>query len=317
MKTVNPLLKITNDFSLSEVLTFKVGGRCKYFIEVENIDQLENALLFSKQQYIPYLILGGGSNLLVSDSGFEGIVIKIKFDRVDILNGNIHCMSGVTISKLVDVAVEAELSGLEWAGGLPGTIGGGVRGNAGAFNGCTANLVDEISFMSTDGKIETINNAECKFGYRESIFKNNNNIIISVKLNLSPGKKENISKLTLKRINYRKEHHPLEYPNAGSVFKNIDNPDLVQKCIEVDPEIKKHIHLWGGKKVSAGFLIERCGLKGKIIGQAQVSEKHANFIINKNNAKANDILELINLIKATVMKNYDLMLEQEIQLIGF
>jgi UDP-N-acetylmuramate dehydrogenase len=209
------------------------------------------------------------------------------------------------LSELVKLAEENSLSGLEWAAGIYGTVGGAIRGNAGAFGGQILDVVKIVEYFDIQKeKIEQCGIKECFFDYRTSIFKKNKNfIILSCELELKKGEKENIKQKIDNYKSYRAEHHPLNYPSAGSVFKN---PEPTEKIIKDYPEIVKN------GVVPAGFLIEQAGLKGKVIGGAQISEKHCNFIINLGNATAKDILELIKIAKENVENKFKINLEEEI-----
>ncbi len=304
---------------LAKYTTFKIGGRAKYFFVAKNEKELIKALMWAKEKKVPYFILGGGSNLLVSDKGFKGLVIKCQMSNVKCQNQNstlktIKVDGGVSLSKLVSLAAKKGFSGLEWAAGIPGTVGGVVCGNAGAFGSCVAEVVESIKVLTTYNlQLTTYNNKNCKFSYRNSIFKNNKNLIIlSVELQLRKGNKTEIQKKVSEYLNYRKKIQPLN-SSAGCVFKNIEIANLKNKnTLEIIPEKK----IKGGK-LPAGYLIEKVGLRGKRQSQAQISKKHANFIVNLGGAKAKDVIYLINLTKRKVKKKFGVELKEEIQYIGF
>ncbi|PIS39368.1 MAG: UDP-N-acetylenolpyruvoylglucosamine reductase [Candidatus Nealsonbacteria bacterium CG08_land_8_20_14_0_20_38_20] len=307
------LPNIKKNVSLKEDTTFKIGGRAKYFYDAKNKEDLIRAILAAKKFKLPFFILGRGSNILVADKGFDGLAIKIKNEKLKMKNYNskfkIFCQSGVPLAKLVSKSLQIGATGLEWAIGIPGTIGGAIRGNAGAFNKSMTNIVKSVEVLEITGgqmqnakckmqndnakfKIKEYKNKDCKFSYRESIFKKNKNLIIlSAELQLKKGNKNKIKEKMKEYLNYRKETQPLNFPSAGSVFKN-------------------------PKVFSAGELIEKCGLKGKRLGGAKISEKHGNFIINLGNAKAGDVAGLINLIKQKVKKKFGIILEEEIEYLG-
>ncbi len=289
---------IQKDVSLKDYTTFKVGGPAKYFFVARTKEDLIKAVKVAKKLKLPLFILGGGSKLLVSDKGFEGLVIKIQNSKFKIQNenskGKIFCEAGILLSFLVSVAAKKSFTGLEWAIGIPGTAGGAIYGNAGAFGKSMAEIVKEVEAIDIKNlKIKKLKNKECKFGYRDSIFKRKKNLIIlSVNLQLEKGDKKEIKKKIREYLKYRKETQPLNFPSAGSIFKNPSG-------------------------FSAGELIEKCHLKGKRIGNAQISKKHANFILNLGNAKAEDIEKLIKLAKKEVKNKFGIELKEEIQFLGF
>ena len=254
---------IKRNVSLKEFTTFRIGGKAKYFFVAKNEKELIEAVRFAKDNKLPFFILGGGSNLLVSDKGFKGLVIK----------------AGRPLALYVS-------KGLEWAAGIPGTVEGAVFGNAGAFRGSMKDEVEAVKvFNVKTEKTSVFENKDCKFAYRSSIFKKKKNLIIlSVKIK---SKKINSNKIK-EYLKIKKERQPLGYPSAGSIFKNPLN-------------------------YSAAELIEKCGLKGKKIGGAKISEKHANFIVNLSKARSKDVKSLINLVKKEVKKKFKINLEEEIQ----
>ena len=280
---------LKKDVLLKNYTIFKIGGPAKYFFVARTKENLVSAIKKARENNWPCFVLGGGSNVLVSDKGFKGLVIKIQNTKYKIQDTEIVAEAGVFLGTLINVATKLSLTGLEWAAGIPGTLGGAVFGNAGAFGQSMKDIVREVELFDTKvGKIKVFKNKDCKFSYRESIFKKNKNlIIISLILKMKKGRKKEIQKKIKKYLAYKKETQPLSYASAGSVFKNPP-----------------------GK--SAGELIEKAGLKGKTIGGAQISKKHANFIINKGKAKAEDVKKLISLVKKTVKKKFGTSLEEEI-----
>jgi len=316
--------------SLKNYTTFKIGGRAKYFFAAKTKGDLIEAVSVAKKLRLPFFILGGGSNLLISDDGFKELVIKIENLKLKIENSKLIVDAGVSLSKLVDISTKRGLTGLEWAVGIPGTVGGAVFGNAGAFQKSMKNVVKEVEvYDAKELRIENYELSDCQFGYRDSVFKQKKNqstkqsfvlgrapkhiknlcarcpdlIILSVVFKLKKGRKSEIKKKIKEYLNYKKETHPLNYPSAGSVFKN-PSPSQVF--------LKKFGRASG---FSAGELIQKCGLKGKKIGNAKISEKHANFIVNLGNARAKDVKKLINLAKKEVKKKFKINLEEEIELL--
>jgi UDP-N-acetylmuramate dehydrogenase len=293
MENINKLLPgVRKNVSLKNYTTFRIGGRAKYFFVVKTKEDLISAILVAKKIKLPFFVLGGGSNLLVSDKGFNGFVIKILNTKYQILKNKITAEAGITLGKLVNASAGAGLTGMEWAAGIPGTVGGAVFGNAGwpSNKKNISSVIEWVEVFNTkDLKTKILKNKNCKFGYRDSVFKHKKNLIIlSTCLRLKKWKKEKIKKAILEILKKRKKKIPFGF-SAGSVFKN-------------------------QRGSSAGLLIEKCGLKGKMIGGAKISEKHANFIINFKNAKAKDIKNLINLAKNKVKNKFGVKLEEEIQI---
>jgi UDP-N-acetylmuramate dehydrogenase len=305
--------QIQKNISLAQYTTFKIGGTAKYFFAANNTDDLVRAVEFVKNKQLPYFILGGGSNLLVSDDGFNGLVMLMNNEGRTVSNNIIFAEAGTRLSDLVKISTKAGLSGLEWAAGIPrATLGGAIRGNAGAFGFNISDLVKQVKVLKENLEIVDYQVQDCCFNYRDSIFKRsfirsptpnelgvgllnsllNSDIILSAKLELKQGNQEKSQRIIKEYLRQRKEKQPLESFSAGSVFKNPSNQ-------------------------SAGYLIEQSGLKGKKVGQAMVSEKHANFIINLGGAQAKDVIKLIQLIKRTIKEKFNIDLEEEIQYLGF
>lgn len=283
---------VQKNVSLAPYTTFKIGGKAKYFYEAKSKEDLVKAIKAAKEAGLPFFILGGGSNILVSDKGFNGLVIKIQNTKYEIQDMRVVADAGVLLNKLVDESVRVGLTGLEWATGIPGTVGGAVRGNAGAFGVSMADTVKSVEvFNINSGSMDQWSNGSVEFGYRDSIFKRDKDLIIfSVVLELKKGNKE-ISKRVIKRhLAYRKKRQSL-LSSAGSVFEN--------------PFDK-----------SAGYLIEQCGLNGKKINKAMIYKEHGNFIVNLGNAKAKDVIKLINLCKKKVREKFRIELKEEIEYLG-
>ena len=300
---------------LKDYTTFKIGGPAKYFFIVKNEKDLINAIKFAKEKKLKIFILGGGSNVLFSDKGFNGLVVKIDFKEIKILENKIMTDSGVELSKFANIVSKNGFSGFEWAVGIPGaTVGGSVFGNAQAFN---QKISDSIKFVKTLDlktlKIKDFSKEQCNFSLKNSIFKKNKNLIIlSIVFDLKKGNEKEIKEKVNNFLKHRKKFHPIEFPSAGSIFvnpeKKIKNKNLLKKYPEFVEFNKKGV-------IPAGYLIEKCELRGKKIGGAQISEKHANFIINFKNAKSKDVLDLINLAQKKVKKEFKINLEIEEQII--
>lgn len=309
-------LKLRKNFPLAPLTTFKIGGPADYFFEVRNLKELKMALFEMKKKNLPFFILGGGSNLLIADEGFRGGVIKINNDKIKIKKIDDHyefiCGAGCLLSELLRKSLEKEAIGLEWAIGIPGTVGGATCGNSGAYGHSFGELIKEVEvFNPLTFKREILPAKKCQFSYRESIFKKEPLIIWQVSLILKKGSRVASEELMKAYLQERKTKIP-PYPSAGSVFKNIEVEKLDQKLLEKIPSEK----IKGGK-IAVAYLIEKAGLKGKRIGGAEISSQHANFIVNKGRAKAKDVLALIELVKKTIKKKFNLDLELEIRLVGF
>lgn len=288
------LVKIEKDISLSTLTTYKTGGIAKLVVYPNNINNLKQMLKLIHKYNINYFILGKGSNTLFSDKEFNGVIIKLdKLNNFEIKETEIYVESGMILSKLVQASVKNELTGLEFAIGIPGTIGGAIYMNAGAYGNNMSNIVKSVIVLDEKLQIEEIPLEKLKFDYRYSIFQANKNLIcVAANIKLEHGNHDEIASKIKENLLKRKNSQPLEYPSAGSVFRN--------------PEGNY-----------AGKIIEELGLKGKNIGGAEISTKHANFIINKNNASSSDILNLIKLVQKEVKDEYKIDLKLEQQLVNW
>lgn len=286
--------KLETNVLLSKYTTYKVGGKAKVLAYPKNIEKLITLLKWVKTNNISYKMLGNGSNLIFSDADYNGILIKLtEFDDIEIFDNKIRVGAGYSLMKLSRIALKNSLTGLEFAAGIPGTVGGAVFMNAGAYKSDMGYIVQMIKVLTPDFRIVTLENKELAFHYRTSFLKTHPNYIcLEATIKLEKGKKEAIEEVMKSRLQRRKEAQPLEYPSAGSVFRN--PPGMF-----------------------SGELIENCGLKGKKIGGAQVSEKHANFIINTGNATANDVKELIDYVKKEVEKKYHVSLTTEQEFVNW
>ena len=297
---------LKEDIPLAKFTSFNIGGRAKYFFEGNNKREIIKAVSLAKQEDLPFFILGGGSNLLVDDKGYQGLVIKIQNSGLKIQKENsnfkVAAGAGTSLSLLVSNAAENGLSGLEWTVGIPGTLGGAIYGNAGAFGKSMKDVVKEVEvFDAKDLQVKIYSLEDCRFDYRESIFKKDKNLIIlSAVLELKKGEKKEIENKMKRYLSERKKKQPMGFACAGSVFKN---PSFAQTSRRFMTD----------RELSAGELIERCGLKGRSIGGAKISEKHANFIINLGKAKFSDVRRLIDLIKKRVRSKFGIELEEELQ----
>ena len=275
--------------------TFKIGGPAECFIKIKTKEELKEILNIAKENKIPVTILGNGSNILVLDGGIEGITLTIQIEYIDIKqNGEkykIYVGGGYKLSKLAQICLKNEISGFEELSGIPGTIGGAVSMNAGAHGKEMKDVVEKIKCVDINGNEKEFSNEEANFEYRKSIFKGNSYIVTEVVLNLEKGKKEEIKAKMDEYAQYRKTKQPIEYPSAGSTFKR-------------------------GKDYITAKLIDDAGLKGYSIGDAVVSTKHSGFVINKGNASAKDVLDLVKYIKDTIEEKFNKQIELEIEVVG-
>jgi len=305
-------MNIEKNIELKKYTTFKIGGPAKYFVEVKTIEELQECLIFAKENSLEIFILGGGSNILISDQGFNGLVIKITINILEFKGNNITVGSGVILSYLLNQSLEKSLIGLEFATGIPGTVGGAVRGNAGTYGLAMSNVVKKIKYLDEEYNIQEMNNNEAQFKYRHSIFKEKQYIILEVEIELEKRDTKESYKLVKERLKYRQDTQPNK-PSAGCIFKNLsfkdlDIDNLREKGIEID-KFTKH------EKIPAGYLIDRVDLKGKTIGGVKISEIHANYIVNVDNGTAEPVIMLISLIKQQVRDKYGIELKEEIQLV--
>ncbi len=320
MNLEKELKGLKKDISLSEHNTLKVGGRARMFIEVDNKEDLKNAIYLANYNHIPYYILGEGTNILISDRGFDGIIIKnkIKHSEFDGEKEYLIAGSGASMGSLVLGAKKHGLSGLEWASGLPGTLGGAIFGNAGC---CGSSISEHIDFVDVLDPVSLtfkhLLNDDCQFKYRESVFKKNGYIILGAMLKLKKDDPVNIMNKMAENMVFRKDHQPLSMNSEGCVFKNIDLSLRDDAPVNLWKDIPEFSVFVKKGMVPAGFLIDRAGLKGLKIGGASVSERHANFIVSDKDAKASDIYLLIKEIKKRVKEKFSIELEEEVRLLGF
>ena len=294
-KCVSEETSILENELMSKHTSFKIGGMADIFVNVKKEDDVKKVLEYSDENQIPLTIIGNGSNLLVKDGGIRGIVLRVdieefyleKKDEEYIVKVGAGVKNGYVAQKLL---IE-EIEGFEFAAGIPGSIGGAIRMNAGAHGGEMKNIVLETKCIDKKGNIKILSNEEQKFEYRNSIFSTNEYIILSTKLRLNKGIYKEIKSKMDEYSVWRKEHQPLEYPSAGSTFKR-------------------------GEDFITAKLIDECGLKGYNIGGAEVSTKHAGFVVNKGDAKAKDVLNLTKYISQMIYEKFGKKVELEVQVIG-
>lgn len=287
--------KILFNEPMNKHSTFRIGGPAECLIKIGNVNELKEILKFVKENAITLTIIGNGSNILVSDKGIRGITLIINIEKLEIQDNNdevkVNVGAGEKIGKLARVFLEKEITGLEELSGIPGTIGGAVRMNAGAHGKEMKDIVKCVKCIDYQGNEKEFTNQEMKFEYRKSRIKEENCIVTEVELILKKGKKEQMKERMEEYAKYRKEKQPIEFPSAGSTFKR-------------------------GEDFITAKLIDEAGLKGYSIGGAEVSTKHSGFIINKGNATMQDVLKLVKHVEDEVYKKFNKKIELEIEVIG-
>ncbi len=286
--------EVLKDAPMSKYTSFKCGGNASLLIIPNSIDEIKKIITFCRENGVEPLIIGNGSNLLVSDKGINGVIIKIgsKISKIELLDDTtIYCEAGASLKSLCMFALENSLSGLEFAYGIPGTLGGAVYMNAGAYGGEMKDVLYSCEHLDTNGKIGSLEKDELDLSYRRSAYTNNSYTVLSAIMKLKKADKAEIKESMNDKLRRRKEKQPLEYGSAGSTFKRPEG-------------------------YFAGALIEQSGLKGYSVGGAEVSEKHAGFVINKNSATATDVIKLIHDVQNKVYEKFGVMLETEVKIIG-
>lgn len=335
------MIKIKENIPLANFTTFRLGGPARFFVEVGSEDEIKEALKYAAEKSLDFFILGGGSNILVSDKGFDGLVIKIKSQRSKIKitsqnskNAFLECWAGENLAALVNFSARNGLSGLEWAAGIPGTVGGAIRGNAGAFGGSMGDVVESVRALKIDKKSQIFSgqmnqkaqastpvellaanypSRDCRFVYRSSLFKENPNLIISgAVIKLRPGNKAEIENKIEKTIAQRSAKQP-KGASAGSFFLN---PVVTDEKLRHEFEKETGLKLID-QKIPAGWLISYLDLCGKKVGGAMVASENGNWIINTGAATAEDIIILASIIKQKVRVKLGIQLKEEVQYLGF
>ncbi len=303
-------VKLNEPFS--KHTSFKIGGAAQYFVSVDTIDHHVELMRYLDGSGIPYMILGGGSNMLASDHGFEGVVIHPSYQEIRREGSLVIADAGALTVSVARFSMKEQLTGFEWGVGVPGTIGGAVRGNAGAMGFEMKDSVDRVR-VYRDGEVVTVPHTECEFGYRSSGFKIKGGVVLQVVLKLEPTEDKELLKHALEYLNYRNSTQPQGHASTGCIFQNPDagkyREQLIEHFDKYSEKVQKFLSLG---KISAGWLIEQAGLKGEQIGAALVSDQHGNFIVNTGGATAEDVHRLIDKIKSTVYERFGIELEEEI-----
>ncbi len=273
--------------------TFQIGGPAMYMVTPEDESQLSRTLAVCQKEQLPYYIIGNGSNLLVSDTGYEGVIIRLyqTMNHIEVEGTVVQVGAGALLAKAAKAAHEHGLTGLEFASGIPGTVGGALVMNAGAYGGEMKDIVLEARVMTPEGSILSLSGEELAFGYRQSIVPKKHYIVLGARLGLQKGKKEEIAATMKKLAAARKEKQPLEYPSAGSTFKRPEG-------------------------YFAGQLIDEAGLRGFQYGGARISDKHCGFVVNMGDATAADVMGLIKRVQQAVQKTAGVVIEPEVRFLG-
>jgi UDP-N-acetylmuramate dehydrogenase len=305
--------KIEKGIALAPFTTFKIGGQAKWFVQADTPEEIVAAIRWAKEKNEKFFVLGGGSNVLISDNGFDGLIIKYNYQYLFRENDVLTCGGGLPLARACQSALNHSLAGLEWAVGVPGTIGGAVRGNAACFGSEMAATIIEVSaFDPATDKIYAMTKEECSFDYRTSVFKEKNIIVLSCKLLLKSGDGGQIRQRIEEVVTKRSESQP-KRPSAGSVFKNIPLSEVSNRELIEEAQDENKISGAGPGGLPAAWLIEKLHFKGMEVGGARVSDVHANFIVNEQGkATAEDVLVLMSLIKQKVRVEFEVQLKEEI-----
>lgn len=311
----NQPIELSREVPLAPFTSFQVGGPARFFTTAHTLDQLEQALSFARREEVPFLIVGGGSNLLVSDSGFEGIAIRLQLKGIKVEGRRIEAQAGVDLMAVVEHAAHWGLGGIERLAGIPGLFGGAVRGNAGAYGSCIGDVIESVQALRADTlKLVTLTRDDCQFRYRNSRFKREHGlVVVSASLLLEPGDPEEILRRGEATVRKRQARQLQCDLSAGSFFMNpvVSDPELIRRF-----ETEQGAHCRDGR-IPAGWLIDQARLRSLKVGGAMVSQRHANYLINTGNASAKEIVTLAGMVKARVLASLGVQLEEEVSCIGF
>lgn len=290
-KAISPDL-LENE-SMAKHTTFHVGGKADMYVSVKSVEELSSLIKLARETDTPFTVIGNGSNILVKDKGIRGLVIEIGsgMSAYELKGNRIYAEAGILLSRLASLALNNSLTGMEEISGIPGTLGGGIYMNAGAYGGELKNIVKTVTYIDEYGEEKTVTADECEFGYRKSIFTSGGKYIVSAVIELSEGDRTEISEKMADYAKRRREKQPLSLPSAGSTFKRPEG-------------------------YFAGALIQESGLKGYKSGGAMISDLHAGFVVNYDNATSQDILDVIKHTQETVLNKFGVMLETEVKIIG-
>ena len=310
---------VQENIPLAPYTIYKIGGPARYFVEVKTSEDLADALRFAATGGMRFFILGAGSNILVSDKGFDGVLIRMAGGMVRAEGERLIVDAGVMMARAASEAARAGLAGFEWAIGVPGTIGGSVRGNAGCFGGEIKDVVESVDVFDTlNPRPYTLYIKDCQFGYRDSIFKRRPELVVlSVTLQLQKGDSAVIQERIRAITKERAEKQDIGMQCAGCIFKNVS---WERRDINADAVLKQFPELAQFRDratIPAAYLVDVAGLKGRRVGRVVISSKHANFFVNEGGATADEVAMLISMAKDAVFRKYGIALEEEIQYVGF
>lgn len=301
---------------LAKHVNMKIGGPAAYFVEAKSTQDVADAVKIAQENGVKFFVLGGGSNTLVADEGFAGLVIKIAMRNISITGDTVVAEAGAISATVARQTATAGLRGFEWAVSLPGTIGGAVRGNAGCFGGETKDSLVSVKLLR-EGDIINVAAEDLKMKYRHSVLKEmgNTDVVLEATFKLTPGDKAEALALIDANLEKRKKTQPLGAASAGCMFKNYEYTDeSTLDKLKQDADVPEA--MLKNKRIAAGWLIDQAGLKGTKMGDAMVSTEHGNFLMNTGKATASQIAELISLVKMKVRNNYGIQLEEEVQFLG-
>ncbi len=305
-------MKFQENVPLAKHSNYRIGGPARYFFAARTAEEVRDALKEAKARRLKVFILGGGTNIIFPDKGFKGLVLKVVVGGVRAKKNIVTAGAGILMKDLLEFAVKRKLAGLSWAGGLPGMVGGAVRGNAGAFGGETKDTLASVRTLNTQAlKEKTWTNRQCKFTYRSSIFKERDGeeVVLEASFSLKQGSVKAIRAEMEDHIRYRKERQPLELPNIGSIFKNVPLQNVPKK---LHAQFAKVIKIDPFPVVPTAYLLSEADLKGIVHGGAMFSPKHPNFIVNYRRAKAADVKALIKIAQTAVKKKFGIRIEPEV-----
>jgi UDP-N-acetylmuramate dehydrogenase len=308
--------KIQEKVILAPYTSFKIGGPADFFVEIKTKEEIIAVIRWAKEKNIKIFILGKGTNIIVPDKRVAGLVIRMDNDEISVKGERLECGAGANLIAAARIAGSKSLTGIEWAISIPGSVGGALFGNAGAYDLSFSEILEtaEIYDMQKNS-FYSVSRRDCEFGYRTSIFSKNNNLLIwSLILKLKTGQSAAIGMQMEKNLTQRQSSQP-RLPSAGCIFKNIKFAKLSRENSEL-AQAAEEMGIVKNGKIGAGWLIDRMGLKGKIIGGAKISLEHANFIVNTGSAKADDVIILINYVKTKARNKYGVFLQEEVRYFG-
>jgi|SRR3989339_1215084 len=305
-------MNIEKNVLLRDYVSFKIGGPAEYFAKVNNSSELTEVLKWAKENNQPIIILGGGTNMLVSDKGLKGLVVKLNLNKLEFIGNKVAVGCGVPLALFLNEALAKNLTGLEFVAGVPGTVGGAIRGNAGTYGLAMGDVLKKIKYLDEDYQVREIDKVQANFVYRHSIFKEKKWIILEADIELASGDILAAKKLVEERLQYRNDTQPKQ-PSAGCIFKNVRFEDVDLEALKnKNIEIEKFAKF---KKIPAAYLIEKAGLKAYKMGNAQVSDIHANYIVNSGQATFDEVMMLISFVKQQVRDKYGVQLMEEVQIL--